>query len=284
MTKSAQFYRVRRHTGTVLTYAGIIVALLFFLMPFAWILTTSLKGNEDYFTFPPVWIPTEPSLIHFQGLFTRGNGGLYFYNSVMISGLSMFAALFFSVPTAYSIARFRFGGSWFTNFLLLLRTLPAIALVIPIYVIYRQIGFTNNYFGLILLYTVFYIPFAVWLLIGFIRDVPREIEEAAFIDGCSYLQALFRVVLPVILPGLAVVALFAFINTWNEFLFAILLTGAETKTMMVLVSSYTTGSPTDAFFGEASASVVLGILPAFLVAFALQRYLVKGLSLGAVKG
>lgn len=284
MTKSAQFYRVRRHTGTVLTYAGIIVALLFFLMPFAWILTTSLKGNEDYFTFPPVWIPTEPSLIHFQGLFTRGNGGLYFYNSLMISGLSMFAALFFSVPTAYSIARFRFGGSWFTNFLLLLRTLPAIALVIPIYVIYRQIGFTNNYFGLILLYTVFYIPFAVWLLIGFIRDVPREIEEAAFIDGCSYLQALFRVVLPVILPGLAVVALFAFINTWNEFLFAILLTGAETKTMMVLVSSYTTGSPTDAFFGEASASVVLGILPAFLVAFALQRYLVKGLSLGAVKG
>lgn len=284
MTRSAQFYRVRRHTGTVLTYAGVIAALMFFLMPFAWILTTSLKGNEDYFTFPPVWIPTEPSLIHYEGLFTRGNGGLYFYNSLVISGLSMFAALFFSVPTAYSIARFRFGGSWFTNFLLLLRTLPAIALVIPIYVIYRQIGFTNNYFGLILLYTVFYIPFAVWLLIGFIRDVPREIEEAALIDGCSYLQALLRVILPVILPGLAVVALFAFINTWNEFLFAILLTGADTKTMMVLVSSYTAGSPTDAFFGEASASVVLGILPAFVVAFALQRYLVKGLSLGAVKG
>ena len=284
MIRSAQFYRVRRHTGTVLTYAGVIASLLFFLMPFAWMLATSLKGNEDYFSFPPVWIPTEPSLIHYQGLFTRGNGGLYFYNSIMISGLSMFAALFFSVPTAYSIARFRFGGTWFTNFLLLLRTLPAIALVIPIYVIYRQIGFTNNYFGLILLYTVFYIPFAVWLLIGFIRDVPREIEEAALIDGCSYLQALLRVVLPVILPGLAVVALFAFINTWNEFLFAILLTGAETKTMMVLVSSYTTGSPTDAFFGEASASVVLGILPAFFVAFALQRYLVKGLSLGAVKG
>jgi multiple sugar transport system permease protein len=284
MTKSAQFYRVRRHTGTVLTYAGVIVALMFFLMPFVWILTTSLKGNEDYFTFPPVWIPEEPSLRHYYGLFTRGNGGLYLYNSLMISGLSMFAALFFSVPTAYSIARFRFGGSWFTNFLLLLRTLPAIALVIPIYVIYRQIGFTNNYFGLILLYTVFYIPFAVWLLIGFIRDVPREIEEAALIDGCSYLQALLRVVLPVIVPGLAVVALFAFINTWNEFLFAILLTGAETKTMMVLVASYTAGSPTDAFFGEASASVVLGILPAFVVAFALQRYLVKGLSLGAVKG
>jgi multiple sugar transport system permease protein len=277
-------YRVRRQVGMFLTYVGIAAALAFFLMPFLWIVTTSLKGNEDYFTYPPVWIPTEPSLVHYKGLFERGNGWLYFKNSLAISSLSMLAALCFSVPTAYSIARFRFGGRLFSNFLLLLRTMPAIALVIPIYVLYRQLGLTNNYFGLVLLYTVFYIPFAVWLLIGFLRDVPIEIEEAALIDGCSHLQALLRVVLPIIVPGLAVVALFAFITTWNEFLFAVILTGADTKTMMVLVSSYTTGSPTDTFFGEASASVVLGIIPAFLVAFALQRYLVKGLALGAVKG
>jgi len=282
--KSAAHYRMRRRLGIGLSYVGVLAALAFFLMPFVWILSTSLKGNEDYFTFPPVWFPPEPSLKHYYGLFTQANGWLYLRNSLAISSLSMFAALFFSIPTAYSVARFRFGGSMFANFLLLLRTMPAIALVIPIYVIYRQIGFTNNYFGLILLYTVFYIPFAVWLLIGFIRDVPLEIEEAALIDGCSYLQALLLVVLPVIVPGLAVVALFAFINHWNEFLFALLLTGADTKTLMVLVSSYTTGSPTDTFFGEASASTVLGIVPAFLVAFALQRYLVKGLSLGAVKG
>jgi len=277
-------YRLRWYVGIFLTYAGIAAALIFFLFPFVWIVTTSLKGNEDYFTFPPVWIPTEPSLAHYERLFTHGNGWLYFKNSLAISSLSMVAALAFSVPTAYSIARFRFGGSLFSNFLLLLRTMPAIALVIPIYVLYSKLGITNNYFGLILLYTVFYIPFAVWLLIGFIRDVPVEIEEAALIDGCSRLQALLRVVLPVIVPGLAVVALFAFITTWNEFLFAVILTGAETKTVMVLVASYTTGSPTDTFFGEASASVVLGILPSFLVAFALQRYLVKGLALGAVKG
>lgn len=277
-------YRVRRQLGMFLTYASIGVVLIYFLAPFLWILTTSLKGNEDYFTFPPVWIPTEPSLVHYYGLFERGNGWLYFKNSLIISTLSMCAALFFSVPTAYSVARFRFGGGLFSNFLLLLRTMPAIALVIPIYVLYRQLGLMNHYFGLILLYTVFYIPFAVWLMIGFLRDVPREIEEAALIDGCSHLQALLRVVLPIVLPGLAVVALFAFITTWNEFLFAVILTGAQTKTMMVLVASYTTGSPTDTFFGEASASVVLGIIPAFLVAFALQRYLVKGLALGAVKG
>lgn len=277
-------YRVQRHMGMGLTYAGIFVALVFFLFPFLWMVTTSLKGNEDYFSFPPVWIPTEPSLVHYKALFSRGNGWLYFKNSLTVSIMSMACALLFSVPTAYSVARFRFGGKLFSNFLLLLRTMPAIALVIPIYVLYREARLSNNYLGLVLLYTVFYIPFAVWLLIGFIRDVPKEIEEAALIDGCSYFQALIRVVLPIIVPGLAVVALFAFITTWNEFLFAVLLTGAETKTMMVLVSSYTSGSPTDTFFGEASASVVLGILPAFLVAFALQRYLVKGLSLGAVKG
>jgi multiple sugar transport system permease protein len=277
-------YRFQRHLGMALTYLGIAAALMFFLFPFVWIVSTSLKGNEDYFSFPPVWIPSEPSLVHFYRLFTHGNGWLYLQNSIVISTLSMVSALFFSVPTAYSIARFRFGGSMFSNFLLLLRTMPAIALVIPIYVLYSNLGITNTYFGLILLYTVFYIPFAVWLMIGFIRDVPKEIEEAALIDGCSRLQALLRVVLPIIVPGLAVVALFAFITTWNEFLFAVILTGAETKTTMVLVASYTSGSPTDTFFGEASASVVLGIVPAFLVAFALQRYLVKGLALGAVKG
>jgi multiple sugar transport system permease protein len=277
-------YQLRRHLATFMTYAGIAASIIFFLFPFAWILTTSLKGNEDYFSFPPVWIPDEPSLVHYYGLFTRGNGWLYFKNSLAISTLSMGAALFFSVPTAYSIARFRFGGAMFSNFLLLLRTMPAIALVIPIYVLYSKLGMTNTYSGLVLLNTVFFIPFAVWLMIGFIRDVPMEIEEAALIDGCSRLQTLIRVVLPIILPGLAVVALFAFIVTWNEFLFAVILTGAETKTMMVLVASYTSGSPTDTFFGEASASVVLGILPSFVVAFALQRYLVKGLALGAVKG
>ena len=277
-------YRLQRHLANFFTYFGIAAALIFFLFPFAWILSTSLKGGEDYFTFPPVWIPPDPSLAHYEGLFTRGNGWLYFKNSLAIASLSMFAALFFSVPTAYSIARFRFGGTMFSNFLLLLRTMPAIALVIPIYVLYSKLGMTNTYTGLVLLNAVFYIPFAVWLMIGFIRDVPVEIEEAALIDGCSRLQTLIRVVIPIVLPGLAVVALFAFITTWNEFLFAVILTGAETKTMMVLVASYTSGSPTDTFFGEASASVVLGILPSFVVAFALQRYLVKGLALGAVKG
>jgi multiple sugar transport system permease protein len=197
--------------------------------------------------------------------------------------MSMIAAVVVSLPTAYSIARWRFGGGFLSIFLLVLRMLPAIALIIPIYIVYKMLGITNNYLALVVIYTVLYIPFAVWLLVGFLRDFPVEIEEAAMIDGCSRLRALVQVVVPIIAPGMAVVALFSFIATWNEFLFAIVLTGIETKTMMVLVTSFTSGG-TDMFYGEASASVVLGVLPAFVIAFMLQRYLVKGLALGGTKG
>jgi len=282
-TRRVKRYRARRWAGHALTYLGLAAALVFFLGPFFWIVTTSLKGNEDFFAYPPVWIPSEPSLSHYVGLFTRSSGARYFMNSLAISSLSMLAALAVSLPTAYSIARWRFGGGFLSAFLLVLRMLPAIALIIPIYIMYKLFGLTNNYLGLVILYTVVYIPFAVWLLVGFLRDFPIEIEEAAMIDGCSRLRALAQVVVPIIAPGLAVVALFAFIATWNEFLFAIVLTGIETKTMMVLVTSFTSGG-TDAFFGEASASVVLGVLPAFAVAFMLERYLVKGLALGGTKG
>ena len=281
--RRAKRYRVQRWIGNALTYGALALALVFFLGPFFWIVTTSLKGNDDFFAYPPVWIPDQPSLAHYVRLFTNSNGLRYFSNSLVIASLSMIAALVVSLPTAYSIARWRFGGGFLSVFLLVLRMLPAIALIIPIYLMYRAIGLTNSYLGLIILYTVTYIPFAVWLMVGFLRDFPVEIEEAAQIDGCSRLGALVRVVVPIVAPGLAVVALFAFIATWNEFLFAIVLTGIETKTMMVLVTSFTTGG-TDAFYGEAAASVVLGVLPAFAVAFLLQRYLVKGLALGGTKG
>ena len=276
-------YRIQHGIAQGLTYLGLATALVFFLGPFFWIVTTSLKGNEDFFAYPPVWIPSDPSLTHYIGLFTRSSGLRYFINSLVVSSLSMLAALVVSLPTAYSIARWRFGGRLLSTVLLVLRMLPGIALIIPIYLMYKAFGLTNNYLGLVMLYTVVYIPFAVWLLVGFLRDFPVEIEEAAMIDGCSRLRALVTVVMPIIAPGMAVVALFAFIATWNEFLFAIVLTGIETKTMMVLVTSFTTGG-TDQFFGEATASVVLGVLPAFAVAFMLQRYLVKGLALGGTKG
>ena len=229
----AKRHRIWRGLGHALTYLGLATALVFFLGPFFWILTTSLKGNEDFFAFPPVWIPAEPSLKHYVGLFTRSSGARYFTNSMVISTLSMISALVVSLPTAYSIARWRFGGGLLSIFLLVLRMLPAIALIIPIYIVYRTLGVTNNYLGLVVVYTVLYIPFAVWLLVGFLRDFPLEIEEAAMIDGCSRLRALAQVIVPIIAPGMAVVALFSFIATWNEFLFAIVLTGIASESQSI---------------------------------------------------
>ena len=143
-------YRVQRIVADALTYLGLLVALVFFLGPFFWILTTSLKGNDDFFSFPPKWIPEHPSLTHYSRLFTRSSGLRYFTNSMVVSTLSMFAALAVSLPTAYSIARWRFGGSLLSTVLLVLRMLPAIALIIPIYVMYKTFGLTNSYLGLIL--------------------------------------------------------------------------------------------------------------------------------------
>ncbi len=277
------WYRVQRRLADALTYVSLAAALVFFLGPFFWILTTSIKGNEDFFAYPPGWIPPEPSLAHYGRLFTKASGLRYFLNSLFISSSSMLAALVVSLPTAYSIARWRFGGGLLSTILLILRMLPAIALIVPLYLMYKALSLDNTYLGLVIIYTVTYIPFSVWLMVGSLRDFPVEIEEAALIDGCTRLRALIKVVVPIVAPGLAVVALFAFIATWNEFLFAVVLTGIETKAMMVLVTTFTSGG-TDAFFGEASASVVLGVLPAFAVAFMLQRYLVKGLALGGTKG
>jgi multiple sugar transport system permease protein len=203
-------------------------------------------------------------------------------NSLVLSTLSMISALVVSLPTAYSIARWRFGGGLLSIFLLVLRMLPAIALIIPIYIVYKLLGITNNYLALVVIYTVLYIPFSVWLLVGFLRDFPVEIEEAAMIDGCSRLGVLLRIVIPIAAPGLVVAAIFAFLVSWNEFLFALILSGVEAKTLPVVIA----GLNTDAgpLYGEMSAAAVMVMLPNIVMTLALQRYLVKGLSLGAVKG
>ena len=152
--RRANRHRVQRGLAGLLTYLGLALALVFFLGPFFWIVTTSLKGNEDFFAYPPVWVPAEPSLAHYGRLFTHSSGARYFTNSLVISSLSMLAALVVSLPTAYSIARWRFGGGFLSTVLLVLRMLPAIALIIPVYLMYKLLGLTNNYLGLVALYTV----------------------------------------------------------------------------------------------------------------------------------
>jgi multiple sugar transport system permease protein len=185
------------------------------------------------------------------------------------------------IPTAYGIARFKAGGKNFSFFILLQRMLPPIAAAIPLFLLFSRMGLVDTHVALIIVYSLFNLPFAIWLLIGFFQDFPIEIEEAALIDGCTRLQALIRVVIPGLSSAILVVALFITIFAWNEFLFAFVLTRSSVKTWMILISSFQ--SPQQMLWGEAAAAAIVGSLPGFIFVLTLRKYLVRGLTMGGIK-
>ena len=273
-----------RNRGKPIAVILTVVLLAFLLFPFFVMLSSMFKSAEEVYTNPPTWIPKSWKFSNLIRLWTEFDFAVYFKSSVIISLGSTVLNTLLTVPAAYAVARLRFVGRRMMLYLfLVIQMFSPVIVVISLFKTMASLKLLNTYLSLILANSVFTIAFTIWMMNGYFRSIPKEIEEAALIDGCSRLTALIRVVVPIIAPGMAVVALFAFIATWNEFLFAVVLTGIETKTMMVLVTSFTSGG-TDMFYGEASASVVLGVLPAFAVAFLLQRYLVKGLALGGTKG
>ena len=183
---------------------------------------------------------------------------------------------------AYAIVRFKTGGDNLAIWILSQRMLPPIAVVFPIFLVYAIFGLADTYPGLILLYTAFALPYVIWMMRGYIQDVPVELEESALVDGYSHLSVLWRVVVPMARNGIFATAVFAFIFSWNEFLFALVLTRTEVITFTVQISQYFGAQST--FWAKISAMSVLGTLPVFFAVTLLQRYLVRGISLGAVKG
>jgi len=269
-----------RATGFYVTLLGVTGA---FLLPTLWIISTSLKTPGEYFSFPPLWIPRQPTLEHYRLLLGEYGGVQYFRNSLIISGGNTLFVLALSIPAAYALARYQVGGRVLAFWILAQRMLPPIALVIPLFLLYTKLSLLNTFPGLILAYTIFNIPLAVWLLIGFFQDFPRAIQEQAMVDGCSELGSVIRIILPLIAPGVMVVALLTFTLCWNDLLLALTLTRSSTRTIMVFFTS-ALYSPTDVQYGSASGSIVLGIVPAFVLALCGQRYLVRGLSAGGIKG
>lgn len=273
-------WRRTRAAGFYLILLGVTGASL---LPTLWILSTSLKTPGEYFTFPPIWFPRRPTLEHYRLLFGEYGGVQYLRNSLLISGGNTLLVLALSIPAAYALARYRVGGRVLPFWILSQRMLPPIALVIPLFLLYAKLQLLDTFPGLILAYTIFNIPLAVWLLIGFFQDFPRDIQDQAMVDGCSELGSVTRVILPVIAPGVMVVALLTFTLCWNDLLLALTLTRSSTRTIMVFFTS-ALYAPTDVQFGSASASIVLGVIPAFVLTLCGQRYLVRGLSMGGVKG
>jgi multiple sugar transport system permease protein len=255
------------------------------IFPFFWLVTTSFKFSRDHFSKPPVYLPTDYTFAHYERLFAKSgvNALPFLKNSFAIATLNMVFVVAISIPAAYALARYRLGGNKTRFAILVGRMLPPVILVIPLVIIYRNLHLSNTYIGLVLAYSIFNGPLAVWLLIAFFEDFPAEIIDASLVDGSTEFQALRSIVVPLMAPSVVVVALFCFLTGWNDLIFVLTLGGRETQTLNLLMVNLL-NAPSNESFGPAAATVVLGIIPPFVLTLFLQRYLVSGLSLGGVKG
>ena len=273
--------RLDRGTGLALRYLAAVAVTLLFLFPVYWLFMISFKTPEEIFASPPVWWPESLQLANYAVLFKDGDV-VTIWNSVVIASVSTAAAMIIGTMCAYSIARFRTGGNFFTDWLLSNRMVPPIVIVFPVFLLYVKVGLVDSYLGLILLYTAFNLPYVVWMMRGYIQDIPLELEESALVDGCTRWQVFLRVVLPMARSGFFATAVFTFVFAWNEFIFALVLTRAEVTTFPVQVTHYFGGQSN--FWAKIAAMSALGTIPIFIAVTLLQRYLVRGISLGAVKG
>jgi multiple sugar transport system permease protein len=282
MTTQAKTRRRRRPRlpiGRILLIGGFV---LFVLAPLYWMFVTSIKPSDDYLAVPPVWFPSEPTSVHYTAaLFAyRGLKGLI--NSLIISLSATVLSAFLGTLMAYSLARFNTGGAHLSFWVLSQRFLPPVAIVLPIFLIYRNIGLHDTHFGLIIAYTVFTLPVSVWMMFAYFRQMPRSMEDAALVDGCTRWQAFWQVAVPLAAPGIVAAAVFAFIACWTEFFFALVLTSRYAFTLPTVFRAFLGFQ--GAQYGEASALAIVSLVPSIVLGVLAQRHLVRGLTLGAVRG
>lgn len=264
----------------IVAFSVIISASLLVILPLIWIFLTSIKTRQQAYQIPPVWFFT-PSTENYLALFVKYPFPRYFLNSTIVSFSVTILVLVLGSLAAYSISRFNTGGNFLKLLVLNSYTMPPIAILIPFFLIIQKLNLFDTYPSLILASLSFLLPFAIWMLIGYFDSVPKDMEEAAQIDGASPLQSLFYITLPIAAPGIVSTGILTFLFTWNEFLFALILTGNKTRTLPVAIANFKTQYGIE--MGELSAATMLMIIPVILLAFSIRGYLVKGLSLGAVK-
>lgn len=272
-------------------YTLTIALLTFFLFPIYWMITTSFKAPPDILTRPPKWV-FEPTLSNYVYAFEEANFALFIKNTLIVSLTSTTLVIVLGCLASYSFARYNPGAGHLMFFILTTRMMPAIAVIIPFFVIFKAIGNTaigealflglDKQGTLVVCYTVFNLPFAIWLLHSFFQDIPVELEDSARLDGYSRLQVFRRVVLPLAAPGIAVTAIFCLFFSWNEFLFAFLLSRDVARTITVGVAGFWTQR--GILWGPLSAAATVCVLPMLIFALILQRYIVRGLTFGAVRG
>jgi multiple sugar transport system permease protein len=271
----------RRTWRLTARYAVAIAVTLFFLFPVYWLFMIAFKTPEEIFHSPPVWYPAHIQFANFAVLFKDGDA-VTVGNSLLLAGCSTLISMFLGTLCAYSLARFKTGGENLAVWIISQRMIPPIAIVFPLFLLYVWFGWVDTYFGMILLYTAFNLPYVIWMMRGYIEDVPIDLEQSALVDGCTRWQVLLRVVFPMVRTGLFATAVFSFVFAWNDFIFALVMTRSAVTTYPVQVTHYF-GAQSN-FWAKIAAMSVLGTLPVLVAVAALQKYLVRGISLGAVKG
>lgn len=261
----------------------VVVTFLFFLFPILWTFMSAFKTRTDLFSFPPKFI-FAPNMGNFFELMAPERRFLQcLTNTFIIASATTLIAVFAGALMAYSIARFRFRGRMLLSIqAIILTTIPPIVLVVPLFTIFQEMGLIDTLAGLILADCSFTIPFAVWVLRGFFEELPIEVEEAAMIDGCTRFNSFLKITLPLAAPGLVAAGIIIFLAVWNEFLFAVIFSRVNAKTLTVFMSGFVT--PVDTSWEYIFSSQVVAELPVMILTLMIYKYLVRGLTFGAVKG
>ena len=284
--------RTKKFTPMDILRQTIVVAILLItLFPIYWMIITSIKPSEQILMSPPVFT-FKPTLEHYRYAFEQANFALYIKNTLIVALISTVIVVVTGSIASYGFARYNVGGGNLMFFILTTRMMPAIAVVLPFFVIFRTVG--NTAFGeifhlgldktgtLVVCYTIFNLPFAIWLMHSFFQDIPTELEDSARLDGFSRIKVFFKVVLPLAAPGIAVTAIFCLLFSWNEYLFASILTRDLAKTITVGVGDFWTQR--GILWGPLSAAATVCVVPMISFALILQRWIVRGLTFGAVRG
>ena len=267
----------------ILFFLALITILIFFFFPFFWIISSSVKIPEEIISKKPTYFPLSFTIEHYYKLIISSDILQYLFNSLIVSFSSMIISVLLSLLAAYGLHKLKFYGNQLVEHSLLVTyAFPGVILLIPMYLMLSKIGLLNTYFALIIINVTFASPFAVWMLKAFFRMIPNEIEEAAYIDGASRLKILFYIVLPLASPGIASIAIFCFVISWTEYMFAsILISGDDLRTMPVGLASIVGQYQID--WGLLLAGATLASLPVILLFVFVGKYFVSGLTDGAIK-
>lgn len=272
-------YTFGKFVMDVLYYGTILLCVFFFLLPLLWMLLNAFKTPLQIVELPPKLI-FKPTFENFENVFKSQNFIRYIYNSLVIAGGSTLLGLLLGLPAAFSIASYK--QKKLAVFILMSRMVPGITFLLPLFIMFRFFGLVDTYTSLILSHLLVGLPFIVWVMVPFFESIPKDLMDAARVDGCSIFQTFLRIIIPISLPGVVTASILAFIFSWNNFMFSVVLASNKTKTVPVAIFNFISYAQID--WGGLMAAAVVITLPVLIITIFTQKYVIRGLTAGAVKG